>query len=52
MPKNLFSKYDSDDLINRALASEEDIEHGRTTRIEDFKKEIDSWKSKRQTKKK
>jgi hypothetical protein len=41
--KNLFSNYDSNDLIDRALASEQDIKHRRTTRIEDFKKEIDAW---------
>jgi hypothetical protein len=47
MTKNLFSKYNSNDLINRALASKENIKRGRTTKIEDFKKEIDLWKFKR-----
>jgi uncharacterized protein YdcH (DUF465 family) len=48
--KKLFSKYSSQDLIDRTLASEEDIEYGRTTKIEDFKKEIDTWKTKRRIK--
>jgi hypothetical protein len=48
--KNLFSKYDVNDLMDRTLASEEDIKYGRTTKIEVFKEEIDNWKSKRRIK--
>ena len=48
--KKLFLKYSSQDLIDRTLASEEDIKYGRTTKIEDFKKEIDTWKTKRRIK--
>ncbi|WP_375578033.1 hypothetical protein ABWH96_13395 [Marivirga tractuosa] len=37
-------------LINRAKASIESIEKGRTIKISDFKTEIENWKKKRSTK--
>jgi hypothetical protein len=37
-------------MIERAMASEEDIKYGRTTKIEDFKIEIENWKTNRRTK--
>jgi hypothetical protein len=48
--KDLFSKYDSLDLIKRTLASEEDIQYKRTTKIADFKIEVENWKSKKRIK--
>jgi hypothetical protein len=48
--KDLFSKYDSNDMIERAMASKEDIKYDRTTKIEDFKTEIENWKTNRRTK--
>lgn len=47
--KDLFKRYTDQDIIDRAEASVEDIEAGRTTRISDFKTEIDHWKHSRNT---
>ena len=48
--KNLFKRYKDQDLVNRAEASMQDIEAGRTTKLSDFKTEIESWKQSRGTK--
>jgi len=42
--KDLFKRYTDQDMINRAEASMEDIAMGRTTKLADFKTEIDHWK--------
>ena len=41
---SLFKGYTDLDLVSRAEASMEDIEAGRTTKLSDFKAEIESWK--------
>ena len=48
--KDLFKRYTDQNLINRAEASMEDIEAGRTTKLTDFKTEIEHWKQSRNTK--
>ena len=48
--KDLFKRYTDHDMIDRAEASLEDIEVGRTTRLTDFKTEIEHWKHSRSTK--
>ena len=48
--KDLFKQYTGQDLIDRAEASLEDIEAGRTTKFTDFKTEIEHWKQSRNTK--
>ena len=48
--KDLFKRYTDQDMIDRAEASLEDIEAGRTTRLKDFKTEIEHWKHSRSTK--
>ena len=45
----LFKRYTDQDMIDRAEASLEDIEAGRTTRLTDFKTEIEHWKHSRST---
>lgn len=48
--KDLFKRYSDQDMINRAEASLEDIKAGRTTKLVDFKVEIENWKQSRNTK--
>ncbi len=48
--KDLFKRYTDQDMIDRAEASLEDIEAGRTTRLTDFKTEIEHWKQSRSMK--
>jgi enoyl reductase-like protein len=48
--KDLFKQYTDQDMIDRAEASLEDIEAGRTTRLADFKAEIENWKHSKSTK--
>ena len=48
--QDLLVRYTDQDLVNRAEASLEDIEAGRTTKLRDFKTEIESWKQSRNTK--
>ncbi len=48
--KNLFNRYNDFDLVNRAKASSEDIEAGKTTKLADFKTEVESWRQSRNTK--
>jgi hypothetical protein len=48
--KDLFKRYTDQDMIDRAKASLEDIEAGSTTKLVDFKAEIDHWKQSRSTK--
>lgn len=42
--KSLFSQYTEQDLVDRAKSSMGDIEAGRTTPLNKFKKEIKAWK--------
>ena len=48
--KDLFRRYSDQDMIERAEASLEDIEAGRTISLTDFKTEIEHWKHSRTTK--
>ena len=48
--KDLFNRYTDQDMIDRAEALLEDIEAGRTTRLTDFKTEIEHWKQSRSMK--
>ena len=48
--KNLFSRYTEADMVGRAQRSMDDIENGRTTKLADFKTEIESWKQSRNLK--
>lgn len=48
--KNLFKRYTDQDLVNRAEASLEDVASGRTTKVSEFKTELESWKQLRNTK--
>jgi hypothetical protein len=47
--KDVLMRYTDQDIIDRAKASMKDIEAGRTTRLSDFKTEIDHWKLSRNT---
>src|SRR2546423_144610 len=42
--KDLFKRHTDQDMIDRANASLDDIEAGRTTKLADFKTQIDHWK--------
>ena len=48
--KDLFNRYSDQNMIERAEASLEDIQAGRTTKLTDFKTEIEHWKRSRNTK--
>ena len=48
--KDLFKRYTDQDLVNRAEVSLEDINAGRTTKLAEFKTEIESWKQSKNTK--
>lgn len=48
--KNLFTRYTTQDLVNRAEASMEDIEANRVTKLSDFKREVEQWKQSKGTK--
>ncbi len=44
---DVFNTYTEEDMVKRVSKSEEDIEAGRTTKMIDFKQEIDEWKTER-----
>jgi hypothetical protein len=48
--KDLFKRYTDRDMVNRAEASLEDVAAGRTTKVSDFKTELESWKQSRNAK--
>lgn len=47
--QELFSRYTDEDMKLRASASLADVKAGRTSKLEDFKQEIDHWKKQRST---
>ena len=47
---DLFNQYTDKDLVNRAEASLEDVEACRTTKLADFKTEVENWKQSKNTK--
>ena len=48
--QDLFSKYSEDDMVKRAEESLRDVKGGKTTKLRDFKSEIEQWKKARSTK--